>query len=198
MIFTTKSKLKASIIERWNRTLKEKIWRVFTFQAEKKIKFPKNFSKILDQIIGNYNNSYHRAIKTTPNKVNEKNKIKIRHNLYGDLDDQIELKFQVGNYCRISIDKDLFDKGFKSNWENEIYIIAAAFPTMPPRFTIKDLENIEYSYKFYDYELQKVNYSQFPYNTFHILGETVKDILVEQVNSFGGKSWLNKENFFNE
>lgn len=87
--------------------------------------------------------------------MNENNKIKIRHNLYGDLDDQIELKFQVG----ISIDKDLFDKGFESNWENEIYIIGAAFPTMPPRFTIKDLENIEYSYKFYDYELQKVNYS---------------------------------------
>ena len=81
---------------------------------------------------------------------------------------------------------------------NTLYIIAAAFPTMPPRYTIKDLENIEYSYKFYDYELQKVNYSQFPYNTFHILGETVKDILVEQVNSFGGKSWLNKENFLNE
>ena len=39
-IYSTKSALKASVVERFNRTLKEKMWRVFTHNSILKIKFP--------------------------------------------------------------------------------------------------------------------------------------------------------------
>lgn len=194
-IHPTKSKLKATLIERFNRTLKEKLWRVFTHQSELKIKFPSNFTKVLDGILDSYNNSYHRSIKTTPNSVSSENEDQIRKILYGDNDDQISLTFKVGDYCRISIDKPLFSKGYSQNWQKDIYVIANIYPTIPPRYTIKDLENIEYSYKFYQSELQKINFSQFPYDTFLILNEQNGKILVEKVNSANEKNWEDKTSF---
>ena len=66
----------------------------------------------LDDIVGKYNNKYHRIIKMKPvllmlkiircfdfkNEVNDKN-----------------LKFKVGNHLRISKYKNIFAKGYTSN-----------------------------------------------------------------------------------
>jgi hypothetical protein len=194
-ILATNSKLKASIIERFNRTLKEKIWRVFTHQSELKKKFPYNFTKVLDKILASYNNSYHRSIKTTPNLVNFKNENKIRNILYGDNDEQVKFIFKIGDYCRISKEKTIFSKGYSPNWEEDVYIIANIFPTSPPRYTIKDLENIEYSYKFYEKELQNISFLEFPYDAFLVLDEEKEKILVQKVNSNDVPNWLNKNTF---
>ena len=194
-IYSTKSKLKASIIERFNRTLKDKLWRIFTHQSELKMKFPNNFTKILKNIMDSYNNSYHRSIKTTPNLVNSNNENEINDILYGDNDDQIRLVFKVGDYCRISIDKPIFSKGYSQNWQKDIYIISNIYPTIPPRYTIKDIENTDYSYKFYENELQKIECDQFPYDTFLILKEQRYEFLVEKVNSSKETNWVDKSTF---
>ena len=65
------------VCERFNRTIKEKIWRVFTHNSIQKKKFPHNYKNFLKDIINSYNNSYHRSIKTTPAKVNKNNAAKI-------------------------------------------------------------------------------------------------------------------------
>ena len=65
-IITSTTKLKASVVERFNRTLKEIIFRIFTHNKNTK------YSDILPDILDSYNNSYHRSIKTTLNSVNEK------------------------------------------------------------------------------------------------------------------------------
>ena len=194
-ILATNSKLKASIIERFNRTLKEKLWRVFTHQGDLKKKFPSNFTKVLVSILKSYNNSYHRSIKTTPNLVNSNNENKIRQNLYGDNDEQVKILFKAGDFCRISKEKTIFSKGYSQNWEKDVYIIANIFPTVPPRYSIKDLENVEYSYKFYENELQKVNFSEFPYDAFLVLDEEKEKILLQKVNSNDAPNWLNKKLF---
>ena len=69
--YTTNSDLKASVIERFNRTIKEKMWRYFTFKNNHK------YIDILDQLLESYNNSYHRSIKTKPSSVNTSNENKI-------------------------------------------------------------------------------------------------------------------------
>jgi hypothetical protein len=56
------SELKASVIERFNRTIKEKIYKYFT------LKNTERYIDILDTLIQTYNNSYHRSIKTSPSK----------------------------------------------------------------------------------------------------------------------------------
>jgi hypothetical protein len=50
-IVQTRSLLKASVIKRFNRTLKEKMWRMFTFQKIKKIKFPFNYTRHLEELV---------------------------------------------------------------------------------------------------------------------------------------------------
>ncbi len=49
----TKSIHKAAVVERLNRTLKERMFRLFTYQKTN------NYIKILNQLINSYNNSYH-------------------------------------------------------------------------------------------------------------------------------------------
>jgi hypothetical protein len=158
LILPTKSKLKACIAERFIRSLKSKKWRLFTFHSEEKKKFPKNITKYLKPLLKSYNNSYHRTIKTTPNSVNKKNEQIIREIMYENKDILIKFKFKVGDYVRRVIEKELFTKGYIPGWGKEIYLIANLYPTLPPTFTIKDLENSEYSHKFYAEELQLINF----------------------------------------
>ena len=54
--FTTNSELKASVVERFNRTLKTCMWKYFT------AKNTRVYIDILQGIVHEYNNSYHRSI----------------------------------------------------------------------------------------------------------------------------------------
>ena len=76
-LYSTKSALKASIVERFNRTIKQKMWRMFTFNENK------NYIQHLRKLTESYNNSYHRSIKQKPIAVTKANSDKIWMNLYG-------------------------------------------------------------------------------------------------------------------
>ena len=97
LILPTKSKLKACIAERFIRTLKSKMWRLFTFHSEEKKKFPKNITKYLKPLLESNNNSYHRTIKSTPNSVNKKNEQKIREIMY----DIKDILIKSLHFCRV-------------------------------------------------------------------------------------------------
>lgn len=193
LIFPTNSVLKASVVERFNRTLKEKMWRMFTFHASKKTQKPKNFTKYLKKLVNSYNNSFHRSIKTSPSKVNNKNENLIRKVLYQNEDSFIRFKFKIGDYARISIEKDLFEKGYTPNWSDEIYIISNLIPSNPPRYILKDLDNKIFGYKYYNEELQKVLFEEFPYDTFKVIKSNSKNLLLEKLNSNKHTTWIKKE-----
>ena len=69
---TNNSEIKSSVIERFNRTFKNMMYKKFT-ENDNTI-----FYNILDELVNNYNNNYHSTIKMTPiegsKKINEKNK----------------------------------------------------------------------------------------------------------------------------
>jgi hypothetical protein len=109
LIIPTNSKLKATIVERFNRTLKEKMWRMFTHHASIKSLKPKNFTLYLDELIYSYNHSIHRSIKRSPASVNKRNGSSIRNILYQDDDKILYFNFKIGEYVRISEDKKIFD-----------------------------------------------------------------------------------------
>ena len=181
-ILTSKTKLKASVVERFNRTLKEKFFRIFTYNKNTK------YVNILSDILESYNNSYHRSIKTTPKLVNKTNEKEIFKILYGDLntfsyENYIKFKFKRGDYVRISKEKNVFDKGYTANYSKEIYVIWKLIASNPPRYNIRSLDGEEYSYNFYTEELQKVSKSTFPYDSFKIIKENNTALHVEQLNS---------------
>ena len=56
--------MKASMIERYNRTLKAKMWKYFTSKQTYK------YTDVLKKLIESYNNTNHNALKLAPCKVN--------------------------------------------------------------------------------------------------------------------------------
>lgn len=100
-MYSVESEMKSSVCERWNRTVKDKLWRHFTAQ---------NFTVyipngLLKKVLNEYNNSFHRSIGMTPIEASKKsNESTVRRNLYGDHEGvaPLEPKFGVGDRVRIS------------------------------------------------------------------------------------------------
>lgn len=179
----TKSKHKASIVERFNRTLKDRLYRVFTHQKNT------NYVLILDNVLESYNNSYHRSIKTSPNLVTLKNEETVFKNLYSSIfskDNPLIIKYKVGSYVRKAITKKLFEKGYTPNWSKEIYIITNVIPKNPVKYKIRPTEihqkKIDKNLELYEQELQEVSFEEYPYNTYEILDENREKILVQKLN----------------
>ena len=57
---TNNSEIKSSVVERFNRTFKNMMYKEFT-ENNNTI-----FYNILDQLVDNYNNKYHSTIRMTP------------------------------------------------------------------------------------------------------------------------------------
>jgi len=68
--------LKAAVVERFNRTLKMKMFRYLTFKNTKR------YVDILAHLLHSYNNTYHRSIGMTPSEVNEDNEDEVRARLH--------------------------------------------------------------------------------------------------------------------
>jgi hypothetical protein len=154
-LYSTFSELKACIVERFNRTLREKMQRYFTFKDSNR------YIEVLDDIVSSYNNSYHRSIKQTPNSVTKEDESKIFLNLYKyDKQDgpkcEIKIRLKINDKVRISKSKTTFEKGYAPNWTIEYFFIKKILPTSPPTFILQDLLGEELSGSFYEKELQKV------------------------------------------
>lgn len=65
--FATASDLKASVVERFNRTLKTRMWRFFTATNTRR------YLDVLQELLESYNNSYHKSRKMTPMQVTSEN-----------------------------------------------------------------------------------------------------------------------------
>jgi hypothetical protein len=130
--FSTESDKKASIVERFNRTLKEKMWRIFTQNNDHK------WIDIIDDLLINYNNSYHRSIKMTPNEASKiENKDIVHDNLFTSK--KKSCKFNVGDKVRLARYKEVFDKGYLPNYTTETFTINKVFDSVPTTYEIKDL-----------------------------------------------------------
>ena len=144
---------KSSVIERWNRTIKEKIWKMFTTNNNNVY-----WDKI-DKIVDDYNNTIHNSTKMTPVEASKDiNRDKVWYNLYHDL---IYIKtenpkFEIGDKVRIpTLKRRVFDKGYTPNWTEEVFIVDEILPTKPITYKIVDLMGKEIKGTFYEKELQK-------------------------------------------
>ena len=103
---------KSAVAERFLRTLKTKIYKYMT-SLSKNVYIDK-----LDDVVNEFNNTYHGAIKMKP--VDVKGNICIDSmEFYSNKDP----KFKVGDYVRISKYKNIFAKGYTQNWSEEVFVI---------------------------------------------------------------------------
>ena len=158
-LYHTQNEEKSSIVERWNRTMKDRMWKMFTVNNNTVY-----WDKI-DKLVDDYNNSRHSSIKMTPVEANKKkNEIKVWSNLYGDLMylKPGKPKFAIGDKVRISkYKRKVFDKGYTPNWTEEIFIIDKGNVTKPITYNIVDLMGEKIKGSFYEQELQKAKQETF-------------------------------------
>ena len=82
--------------------------------------------------------------------------------LRGEKNVRMESKFKIGDKVRISkYKRKLFDKGYTSNWSEEVFIISKINPTNPVTYQLKDVNNKEIKGSFYELELQKAKQEVF-------------------------------------
>ena len=149
--FTTRNaETKASIVERFQRTLKARMWRYFTKHKTRR------YVDVLPDLVHNYNNTYHRSIQRAPAQVNARNVLKVWKTLYGKPGKpETSPKFQVGDRVRISKAKRTFEKGYLPNWTTELFTISRKVPGRNA-YRIEDDHGEELEGTFYPQELQRV------------------------------------------
>ena len=143
VMYSTHNEGKSAIAERFIRTPKNKIYKYMT-SISKNVYINK-----LDNIVNEYNNTYHTTIKdntyiNTDKEVNDK-----------------DPKFKVGDHVRISKYKNIIAKGYTPNWSEEIFVIKEVKNVVPWTYVINDLNCGEITGTFYEKELQKTNQEEF-------------------------------------
>ena len=127
--FSTHGDAKASIVERFNKTIKSKLYEYFT--AANTLKYVDVLPKLMYQ----YNQTYHRSIRMTPAKVTSFNAKEVRDNLYGkDVNSKKKKKkppaFKVGDKRRLNKKFRPFKKGYLPGWTEEVFVVREVVPGM--------------------------------------------------------------------
>ena len=99
----------------------------------------------LDDIVNEYNNTYHRTIKMKPVDVKDNTYINSM-----ELHSIKDPKFKVGDHVRISKYKSIFAKGYTPNWSEEVFIIKKVKNIVPWTYVIDDLNDEEIIGTFYE------------------------------------------------
>ena len=134
------------LIERFNRTLEG----IIAFYQESRKS--NRYIDVLEDIVFNYNHTYHRGVNDIPESRYQKNpssgsmKVKaIKHSI------------KVGDHVRILKEKQTFRKGYESKYSNSIYTVVSGNGYS---YSISDEEGeiLQKNYKYY--ELQRITYSE--------------------------------------
>lgn len=152
-MYSTFSVLKAMIVERFNRTIKNKMYKQFSLNGNYK------WIDILQPLINEYNNTIHRKIKTKPKDVNKNNAKKLQLLVYNNYKiPEKNDKFRVGDKVRISKSKTIFAKGYLPSWSTELFKIIKINKTIPYTYVLQDYQDQLIEGTFYSEELQKVKH----------------------------------------
>ena len=108
-MYSIRNEGKSVVAERFIKTLKNKIYKYMTL-ISKNVYIDK-----LEDIVDEYNNTYHKTIKITP--------IDVKDNTYIDFEKEVndkDPKFKIGDHVRIFKYKNIFAKGYMPNWSEEV------------------------------------------------------------------------------
>ena len=175
--------IKCSICERFNRTILNKIYKNFTLNNNT------IWIKDLNKLVKEYNNSYHRTIKMKPVNASKKSNENIVRKNYNFETITNKKKFKIGDKVRISLLKNTFEKGYTSNWSEQIYVIYDIKSSNVHYYYLKDLNGNEIDGIFYQEELLKTNMKE---NDLYIIEKIIKKV--------GNKylvKWRNYDDSFN-
>lgn len=150
--------VKAAIVERFNRTLKERMWRYFTHRNTHR------YIDILQQLVYAYNHAKHSSIKMEPAAVTLYNADIAIDNMRDAAMNRRKKRrtvmyiYKPGDYVRISRTKGTFEKGYEKNWSEEIFRVCKVLKRQDLYlYELSDLEGEIIEGFFYPEEVTLVN-----------------------------------------
>jgi len=162
--FTWNPDIKAAIVERLNRTLKDRVWRYMTYRNTNR------YINVLHDIVRSYNNTHHRSIGMTPVEASRpENEKRAWQNLYGGKESSansvakrhdhrpVRFKYRIGDYVRLSEARTVFRKGYRQRWTDEVFRVFKQSSRKPVVYRLEDLAGHPLVGSFYEQELQKVS-----------------------------------------
>lgn len=172
--------IKCAIVERWNRTMKERLWRYFTKHNTH------HYLKVLPDLVNAYNSSHHRSIGMAPVEVNVDNQEEVWQRLYGDpccrastqmsgrrrrRKKEGKKTLKVGATVRISKSRRQFKKGYLPSWTTETFTVTQVLKTTPVTYRLVDENEESIAGSFYAEELQAITQ---PPNKLHKIEKVLK------------------------
>lgn len=142
------------IVERFNKSLKTAVKK--NIYADEDF----NWAKSLQNLIEQYNNTYHTTIKNTPNNVNDANRDEVARNIKNKVANKLESERNIlSQFQNVRIKDE--DGGTGINWSKKIYKIMKVYKPKNNigkyTYKIKDIKTRELiNEKFYREDLQPV------------------------------------------
>lgn len=186
--YSTYSVMKASVVERWNRTLKNAMWMAFTANGSYE------WVNMLHRLVADYNKRVHRTIGMAPQKVTPTIAKKLLTTVYSNVKIAGPAKFKVGDFVRVSKYKTVFARGFTPNWSTEVFKIIKVRVTNPATYSLADSRGQPIMGGFYEHELKIAKYPDV-HLVEKILRKRGNQVYVKWLGfDSSHNSWINKKN----
>ena len=156
-MYFTENEEKSCVIERFNRTINEKMFKYFSANNTRK------YIDVLDLLVDQYNNTIYSSITMTPIEASrEVIENKVWRNSFPEFYRTFMTpKCSVGDNVRITKKKKTFDKGNTQRWTKEVFKISKIKLTIPVTYKITDYNGEEIQGSFHEQELQKTSQKTF-------------------------------------
>lgn len=191
--------IKCSIIERFNRTLKNRMFKFFTLSGIRR------YIDELQNFLWSYNNAKHRSIKMSPIEASlEQNQKVVFKNLYG-LENKREFlkkykkpKLLPGTNVRKKYNLKIMDRGYYPVWSDQTFeVLKGLSGNIKPYYKLKDSTGNIIKKRFYPEEIQDIKVKS--YRIEKILKERTrkgrKEFLIKWLNYPSTEnSWIPAEN----
>ena len=151
--FFTFGDSKASVVERWHRTIKQRMFRYFT--AHNTLRW----IDVLPDLVIAYNKSYHSAIGMAPLEVNADNEEQVWNRLYKARLRPRRVKkptLRVGDKVRLQKKHRPFKKSYLPGWTEEVFSVSVVKRGPPPQYKVVEWDGTPIQGTFYEEDLQKV------------------------------------------
>ena len=126
--YSVYSDRKCAIVERFNRTLKTRMYRSFTARGSHK------WIDVLQELVHGYNKTKHGSTKFAPDDVNPKNEQIVMRNLYPKVKKELKhmkKHFKLDDTVRITKRKSTFQKGYEQSYSYEVFTVNKVNDTYP-------------------------------------------------------------------
>ena len=149
--FSTLGDAKASIVERFNRTLKSRLYRYFTAANTTQ------YLDILPSLVQRYNEDVNRSIGMAPKNVTVKNEAEVWQRLYGQVTKTRRRgRLKAGDKVRLSERVKTFKKAYLPQWTEEVFRIQRVIQGPVLMYKVEEFDGTPVKGTFYAEDLQKV------------------------------------------